>query len=117
MKSDDPVFAGVPEGWQGMVMQLLLDLDAINPHYRVTKVKARHGSLRFYAEGLTDEQWTVVRQAERRSLELCETCGAPGRMTAVGNLFARGSSTATRCTTHYFGSLHDDPSWTLVSAR
>jgi len=64
-----------PYGWLEIVSRLharLLD----NPHYRIVQVKEKFGGLRFYTQGITEEQRHLVRAAEKESLTVCQGCGS-----------------------------------------
>lgn len=86
----------VSSGWRELVTDLISDLDAMNPDYEIAKCYARHGSLRFYALGLSPAQWRLVRRAEHESVRMCEMCGEPGQLAVVLGL------TTTRCQKHYY---------------
>ena len=64
-----------PYGWLEIVVNLheqLLD----NPDYRIVQVKEKFGGLRFYTQGITEEQRPLVRAAEKESLTVCQGCGS-----------------------------------------
>ena len=48
------------------------------------QVKEKFGTLRFYVNGATDEQYNYITFAEIMSGRTCEVCGAPGQTYAFG---------------------------------
>lgn len=57
-----------------------LDLaDALDKLPVIRQVKEKFGSLRFYADGLSDEHENYVRFAEAMSGRTCEECGDRGK--------------------------------------
>ena len=44
------------------------------------QVKEKFGSLRFYIEGGTDEDYAAIDLAESVSVRTCEVCGSPGKL-------------------------------------
>lgn len=63
-----------PFGWVPIVLELHNSLLA-NPNYRIVQVKEKFGELRFYVEGLTNEERHMVMAAERGSTNICQHCG------------------------------------------
>jgi len=53
-------------------------------HPRASQVKEKFGTLSFYMSSATDEMWDLISEAERKSGETCEDCGAPGRRRGGG---------------------------------
>jgi predicted HicB family RNase H-like nuclease len=74
-----------------LLVETLNALVAIQPDITVSQVKEKFGGLRFYYSFNSDQAENIVREAERRSTQICETCGAPGK------LGARGGWWSTRC--------------------
>ena len=50
------------------------------PDTAVVQIKEKFGGLRIYLESATERAWDICEQAERQSFEVCEGCGAPGRV-------------------------------------
>lgn len=73
----DGSFAGFfpPDGWLDLVLDIHEGLLA-NPNYRIGQVKEKYGSLRFYADGLTDAEQDWVWEKENESLYICQACGS-----------------------------------------
>ncbi len=75
----------VGEGWLPLIEELCVDIsrelrkhpDLIEPVYAV-QIKEKFGGLRFYLSIGTEEINNLVREAERKSYTICETCGQPG---------------------------------------
>lgn len=51
---------------------------------RVTQVKEKFGSLRFYVDNGSPEVYSVITMAEMMSSRTCETCGSPGTRRSGG---------------------------------
>lgn len=71
-------------GWADIIRDLCIKLMALRFDGNVVQVKEKFGTLRFYADGLSEEQRRAVSDAEDRSALTCETCGAPGKARAGG---------------------------------
>lgn len=79
---------GVGAGWWPLVAELtreILEIDrASGRTSKLVQIKEKFGGLRFYLQETTHDHWEAISQAESRSLETCETCGAPGKMYSDG---------------------------------
>lgn len=53
-------------------------------HPRASQVKEKFGTLSFYMSSATDEMYKLISEAERKSGETCEDCGAPGKRRGGG---------------------------------
>jgi hypothetical protein len=73
----------IGDGWMPLVEQLTKDLLAIYPELRVKQVKEKFGSLRYYIEGVPEEQHRplhdLINTAERASTRICELCSEQGK--------------------------------------
>lgn len=80
--SDHPAWRSVDcgPGWWPIVARLDQDLREVYPDYRVTQVKEKFGTLRYYTEGYTDAMGVRIREAEEESARTCEECGQPGTL-------------------------------------
>jgi len=79
--------AYVAKGWRPMVIELNEKLRAIDPSYRIDQIKEKFGGLRYYVAFCDDcslddakKMNDLIEQAEENSYEVCQTCGAAGRM-------------------------------------
>jgi hypothetical protein len=54
---------------------------------RVSQVKEKYGTLRFYMTTETDEMSKLIRKAEKESEKTCEQCGKPGKIRGHGWLY------------------------------
>lgn len=54
------------------------------PSFEVIQVKEKFGELRFYAHGGNDKIQNLIDEAERKSAEICEACGKPGKTRGGG---------------------------------
>jgi hypothetical protein len=52
--------------------------------FRVVQVKEKYGTLRFYINYGTDEIYTLIDKAERKSGKICEICGKFGKLNNLG---------------------------------
>ncbi len=50
----------------------------------VAQVKEKFGGLRFYTYRVDEVLDAAIQEAEKKSFETCEVCGAPGHMTSTG---------------------------------
>lgn len=79
----------VNPGWYGLLERLDKRLAVIAPAYVVHQVKAKFGSLSFFALPSHDpmeynEEFNeVIRAAEWESIEICEVCGASARQYTI----------------------------------
>lgn len=77
-------------GWYPLITRLDSDLRALDPDYQIHQIKEKCGTLRFYAETWVDNEVAQARfhelisEAERQSASICERCGGPGDLCAVG---------------------------------
>lgn len=71
-------------GWDDLVLELDAAIAAVKPQYVIYQMKEKFGGLRFYTDhdGETGIR-RLIEEAERKSITICETCGAPG--TPRGN--------------------------------
>lgn len=73
-------------GWMSLIDDLHEQLVALDRAYEIEQIKEKFGILRFYARfhhpdpGVARECSALVAAAELRSTEICEHCGASGRM-------------------------------------
>jgi len=107
--SDNAVwrFAEIGSGWNQIVIDLVVDLVAAYPNFKVVQVKEKFGGLRFYVENVTLDYSGQplaesffserIREAEELSFATCDVCGAKGS--------SEGSQgwVMTRCKTHEGG--------------
>lgn len=72
------------DGWVPLIESLIIDLIALGWDKKLSQVKEKFGGLRFYIDesGLSRATMEVVteriREAEDKSMTVCETCGEPG---------------------------------------
>jgi hypothetical protein len=78
----------VEDGWFDLIWKLCEDLDEMRKHliiipedpFQVLQVKEKFGGLRFYINGCSNDMFQRILKAEHDSFEICETCGAPGKL-------------------------------------
>lgn len=84
-----PQSVEVGPGWFPLLARLDQRLGEIAPNYVVQQIKAKFGSLSFYATPSDDpyeyneEFKEAIRAAEWESTEMCEDCGAPARTYVI----------------------------------
>lgn len=91
----------IGDGWFPLVRTLSERLEAEisglpenkRHKYRAVQVKQKFGALRFYMTRSTDEMQDLIDAAEEESASVCETCGAPGKVS-------RGPWLMTYCPIH-----------------
>lgn len=87
------------DGWLGLLDALCARLQfhtdhGDGPQVRVVQVKEKFGVLRFYVEDADEVQQGMIDLAQALSERTCEVCGALGRATSDGGVFA------ARCPVH-----------------
>lgn len=90
--ADRPVWRSVDTGpgWYEIILDCDRKLREIKPDYRVSQVKEKFGTLRFYPETYpTDEAErerfiAVIREAEVKTETTCEQCGGDGTYRTGG---------------------------------
>jgi len=56
--------------------------------FKVTQVKEKFGTLRFYVNGATDKIYNMISEAENKSYTTCEVCGADAKPVKRGGWYA-----------------------------
>lgn len=106
-----PVPAECGEGWRLLIEQLDRDIRKAVPGYRAVQVKEKFGELRFYIDVLPEAEYdaaaSLIREAERNSLKICEICGEPGELRN------RRGWDKTLCDKHNAGYQAGTPGWAL----
>jgi len=85
-------------GWFGIIWNLC---ESIEPHvkngkFKVTQVKEKFGTLRFYCEGANDEIHSLIGKAELLSASTCEQCGDPGKSRSRGGWYSTVCDTCAK---------------------
>lgn len=73
-----------PDGWLELVLEIHERL-LLNPEYRIGQVKEKFAGLRFYADGLTEEEYEYVYAKEHESYEICQVCGIQDGTVEIRN--------------------------------
>ena len=74
----------VGNGWSGLVNRVFDKLESIKGTIKIIQVKEKYAGLRIYTDYSNSELDEVIRQAERESFKICETCGNPGKVRGKG---------------------------------
>lgn len=56
--------------------------------FRVTQVKEKYGSLRFYVGSATDKIFKLIKKAEDKSCTTCEVCGTDAKLAQRDGWYA-----------------------------
>ena len=70
----------VGPGWNDILSNLHTKLVEQNPDYRITQVKEKFGTLRYYTNNVNEEGNLHIANAENLSAETCEQCGRAGKL-------------------------------------
>ena len=82
----------LPEGWRiafgedicKEIMDELVEHDLVDK-YRITQIKEKYGSLRWYDNGGTDKLYhEIIPKYERLSMRTCIGCGKPASLISTG---------------------------------
>lgn len=73
-------YFGVEEGWYGIIKELIEDLIKLGWNKQVCQVKEKFGGFRFYINDGSNEIHNRITDAEKKSYEVCEKCGNPGKL-------------------------------------
>ena len=73
-------FFDVNNGWFELIKELIEDLISLGWDKQTCQVKEKFGGLRFYINGGSDEIFNKITEAERKSYEICEETGKPGKL-------------------------------------
>lgn len=68
------------DGWYQILDTLATQIEATCEDVVVTQIKEKFGALRVYTTGVSDKVDALIREAEQKSTETCERCGAPGKI-------------------------------------
>ena len=87
------------DGWYDLLWELCetLEWQALmegQPVPEAVQIKQKFGALRFYTDGATKQMLELIRDAESRSVTICEICGEPGER------LSNGVCVKTRCEKH-----------------
>ena len=81
----------MPDGWrvafgEQMCQEIMDELVAnrMVDDYRITQIKEKYGSLRWYDNGFTKHGYEIIRKYEELSARTCICCGAPATYVTRG---------------------------------
>jgi len=84
-QSDGWYGCSVNDGWRDIVLEADAMLEYIDPDYKISQVKEKFGTMRYYFE--TDKEGiemkimhAITEYAERKSRNTCEDCGEYGKI-------------------------------------
>lgn len=114
----------VGPGWHDLVLELDAKMAEVDPDYELHQCKEKFGGLRYYighahndaCGGLEEGEGSIFERCkilvlemeyERKSLTMCETCGAPGVLRSGGWL-------RTLCDEHANGHEPAHFDWDIV---
>jgi hypothetical protein len=93
----------LPEGWQDLYRQLMLDISAIDGRARVVDTKEKFGEMRVYLKEYSEPAFALIDAANARSRSICQICAAPAVLSRTKDGFY-----ATVCSSHANGFLPAD---------
>lgn len=70
------------DGWFDIIdelcrkIQYRIEQEGYGDGVKVTQVKEKYGTLRFYLNGEDDEMYEYICEAEKKSAQTCEICGS-----------------------------------------
>ena len=75
------------DGWFDLLGRLTRDIASVDKtqSVRVSQVKEKYGTLRFYIVSGTDKIYDLIDQYEQISGHTCEMCGSAGRLCRTSN--------------------------------
>lgn len=93
------------DGWFELIKTLCEKLRSLNmPNFQVTGVRQKSIRLWFIYVGVPRGQLervnTLVKEAEGKSLEICEICGKPGKVTRNQRIPSIGFVLCTDCSSY-----------------
>ena len=68
------------DGWYKILDAALEKIQALAPGARVSQIKEKYGTLRFYLGSANGDAFDIADMAESLSEITCETCGDPGKV-------------------------------------
>lgn len=80
------------EGWASLYRPLIERCKAEG--VQIAQIKEKFGGLRFYVYGGSDDLFDAIQEAEKKSVSICEVCGAPGVLLKDRGIYR------TRCDAH-----------------
>jgi ribosomal protein L40E len=66
------------DGWYWLIDELCAELWIKDPDLQIVQIKEKCGTLRFYVESASPEQFAIIDFAENLSSVICEKCGQMG---------------------------------------
>jgi hypothetical protein len=93
------IYLDINKGWHAPVIEMLERLaneQGNTPAMRITQLKMKWGCLRVTGDGFSHQADAIVEEAEKRTAEICEICGAPGEP----DINLRGITIGVRCANH-----------------
>ena len=70
----------LPAGWRRLFDALLIDLERVQPGFRVKQATQKFGELRVYLTSGSPEAFRLIDEAEHKSRTICERCGEAGTL-------------------------------------
>lgn len=87
-KNSTLYITGGSDGWEEIIFegigQIEEELEKNPVPFRITDIKSKFGTLRFYYNGGSERIEQIVDSMEARSRTTCETCGGLGRLRGQG---------------------------------
>lgn len=74
----------VGKGWESLIHEVFNYIQEHRVHTKIIQVKEKWGGLRIYTDVIHDGLDEKIREVEKRSFKICETCGKPGVLRGGG---------------------------------
>ena len=91
-------YSQIGVGWFDLVRKLDSDISKLVPNYTIDQIKEKFGGLRYYIGSVPsdvfDEVHELIRDAEDKSMDICDVCGDSGRLIGINGWMV------TRCEIH-----------------
>jgi hypothetical protein len=74
----------VGDGWASLVNEVFDMMSTMKTSVKIIQVKEKWGGLRIYTDAMHGVLDKRIIDVEKRSFEICETCGNPGALRSGG---------------------------------
>lgn len=81
------VYCGIscPPGWIPIIIKLSEEISKLSVDARVSKIKEKFGTIRFYISDSTDEIDDLIKKAEKDCLSCCAYCGSKENVVGLSD--------------------------------
>ena len=82
-------FCSCNEGWYDLITDLIRDLIKAGWTREINQIKEKFGGLCFYAEGLPENGFEIIRKYQTLALNTCEICGSQDQVRLCGHTWVK----------------------------